>query len=126
MTKAHPIIGITLLVMLIIQPILGQMHHHMFNKYKTRTGWSHGHLWLGRIIITLGIVNGGLGFLLANNTKYGGIVYGVVAGIAWIAYVASAIIGERRRSARLAAAPPKYHEGMTISMPREYYQNDRR
>jgi hypothetical protein len=128
MTNAHPIIGIVLFILLLIQPFLGYMHHAAFKRTQTRTAWSHGHIWLGRIIITLGIINGGLGFLLAANTSYGPIAYGVVAGVFWLAYVAASFIGERRRKRGL---PPKYEEtphGSGTATPRvEYYgQNTRR
>jgi len=94
----------------LIQPILGQLHHVGFAKTGGRTGVSYGHIWLGRIIITLGIINGGLGFKLANNTNTGPIIYTVVAVIFYVAYMVSIFIGERRRKAQLAAAPPKYQE----------------
>jgi hypothetical protein len=65
--QAHPIIGIVLFILIFFQPILGYMHHRLFKKYKRRTFWSHAHIWLGRIIITLGIINGGLGLDLAHK-----------------------------------------------------------
>jgi len=111
-----------LFVLLAFQPILGFLHHMLFKKYKRRTFWSYGHLWLGRIIITLGIINGGLGFLLADNTKTGPIVYGIVAGIIWIVYVAAAVYGEIKRA---RSAPPPYSERMSSNegspVRREYY-----
>ena len=121
MSSYHPIIGIVLFVLLVIQPVLGQMHHRAFKQVGHRTGWSYGHLWLGRIIITLGIINGGLGFALANNTNVGPIAYAVVAAVFYIAYIAAAIIGERRRA---RAMPPKYSEstrGSGQASPREFY-----
>lgn len=112
-----------LFILLFFQPVLGFLHHSLFKKYNRRTFWSYAHLWLGRFIITLGIINGGLGFLLANNSRTGAIVYGVVAGLVWIVYVAVAIRGELKRS----RAPPQYTESMASNsdspsnIPREYY-----
>jgi hypothetical protein len=103
------VIGIILFAFLLIQPIFGQLHHMRFKEYARRTGWSQAHVWLGRTIITLGIINGGLGFKLANNTRIGPIVYGVIAGIMWVIYVFAIFVGERRRAA--IAPPPKYNEG---------------
>jgi hypothetical protein len=106
MDHYHPIIGIVVFVLLFFQPILGFVHHLKFKKYSRRTVWSYGHLWLGRIVITLGIINGGLGMLLASDapaflsfrpTQGQIIAYSVVAGIMWLLWVAAAIIGERRR-----------------------------
>ncbi|KAF2214674.1 hypothetical protein CERZMDRAFT_57181 [Cercospora zeae-maydis SCOH1-5] len=100
----HPIIGIVLLGLLFFQPFSGLLHHFLFRKHLRRTLWSYLHLWLGRIVVTLGIINGGLGLRLARRMPFGRpsdgaiIGYGVAAGFMWLLYVLSAIIGERRRS----------------------------
>lgn len=50
---------------------------------------------LGRLLITLGMINGGLGLLLSSNASRGDyIAYGVVAGVIWVAYIAIAAFGE--------------------------------
>jgi hypothetical protein len=55
-------------------------------------------LWVGRIAITLGIVNGGLGFRLSNNTGSWGLkAYSAIAGVIWLVYVLLACRGEFRR-----------------------------
>lgn len=109
----HPIIGIVLFVLLFFQPILGYVHHVQYKKYSRRTVWSYGHLWLGRIVITLGMINGGLGMLLASDapaflsfrpTRGQIIAYGVIAGIMWLLWVAAAFVGERRRAKAPVAA----------------------
>ncbi|KAF2403606.1 hypothetical protein EJ06DRAFT_541375 [Trichodelitschia bisporula] len=112
LNKAHPIIGIVLFIALIFQPILGFLHHSNFQKYQTRTAVSYGHLWLGRIAITLGIVNGGLGLQLADEKKGPSVAYAILAAIVWVAYVASILIGERKRARNM---PPKYAEAVTSS-----------
>lgn len=48
-------------------------------------------------MITLGIVNGGLGLELADQGKGAYIAYGVVAGIVWLLYVAVAVYAELTR-----------------------------
>ena len=114
---AHPIIGIVLFVLLIFQPILGFLHHTMFKKHSRRVLWSYGHIWLGRIVITLGIINGGLGLKLAERSPFAAkkgaiIAYGVVAGGIWLIYMASAIYGEMKRkrtSAKGDIMPPPQH-----------------
>lgn len=122
----HPIIGIVVFVLLFFQPILGFVHHVKCKKHSRRTVWSYGHLWLGRIVITLGIINGGLGMLLASDapaflafrpTKGQIIAYGVVAGIMWLAWVAAAIVGERRRKGAPAAAKEAEIESADGSPP---------
>lgn len=110
----HPIIGIVVLVLIFLQPVFGWLHHMLFKKYQSRTFWSYVHIWLGRVAVTLGIINGGLGLQWAdtmNMSSRGGIIaYAVIAVVVWLAWVAASVIGERRRARRLADAPPKYEE----------------
>ena len=101
----HPVIGLILFALLFFQPIMGYIHHLKYKKYQCRTIWSYGHLWLGRIGITLGMINGGLGLFLASDAPLGFapsrsqvIAYGVIAGIIWLLWATAAVIGERRRS----------------------------
>ncbi|KAF3039357.1 hypothetical protein E8E12_005828 [Didymella heteroderae] len=103
--KYHPIIGLLLFALLFFQPVMGYIHHLRFKKLQRRTVWSYGHLWLGRIAITLGMINGGLGLLLAYDAPLGFapstgqvIAYGIVAPLIWLLYVTAAIVGERRRA----------------------------
>jgi hypothetical protein len=108
----HPIIGIVVMIAIFFQPILGFMHHALFKKYNHRTLWSYAHIWVGRIAVTLGIINGGLGLRLADSmrmsSRSGIIAYGVIAGFMWLAWVAASFIGERRRKTAIRDAPPKY------------------
>jgi hypothetical protein len=111
----HPIIGIVVFILVFLQPIFGFIHHTLFKKYQSRTFWSYVHIWVGRIAITLGIINGGLGLQLADSmnmsSRSGIIAYAVIAVIVWLAWVAASIIGERRRARKSANSPPKYEEG---------------
>ena len=113
MTTYHPIIGILLFALLFFQPILGYVHHVRFKKYSRRTVWSYAHVWLGRVVVTLGMVNGGLGLLLAQGapafvdfrpTRGQIVAYGVVAGVMWVAWVGAVVVGERRRAKGTVAA----------------------
>lgn len=110
----HPILGIVVLILVFAQPISGYLHHLLFKKYQSRTLWSYVHIWIGRIAVTLGIINGGLGLQWAdsmNMSSRGGIIaYTVIAVFVWLAWVAAIVIGERRRAKRLTDAPPKYEE----------------
>lgn len=56
---------------MLLQPFLAAVHHWMFIRKKTRTPLAPVHVWLGRILIVLGMVNGGLGLKLADNTHGG-------------------------------------------------------
>ncbi|KAI1208913.1 uncharacterized protein F4807DRAFT_104065 [Annulohypoxylon truncatum] len=99
-TNAHPIIGIVILAVLFLQPPLGIIHHAKFKRLGRRTASSHLHLWLGRLTLTLGIINGGLGLRLARASQGVIIAYAVVAGLVWLLWVLVAVLAEyRRRSA---------------------------
>ncbi|KAI1456571.1 hypothetical protein F4805DRAFT_220101 [Annulohypoxylon moriforme] len=99
-TNAHPIIGIVILAVLFLQPPLGFLHHSKFKRLGRRTAYSHLHLWIGRLTLTLGIINGGLGLKLARADQGVIIAYSVVAGLIWLLWLLVAVIGEyRRRSA---------------------------
>jgi hypothetical protein len=103
----HAIIGMVLLAVLFFQPMLGWVHHLYFKKFQCRTVWSHAHIWVGRLAITLGIINGGLGLRLAQSynmsSRSGQIAYGVIAALVWLAWVGAMVIGESRRKKRVPA-----------------------
>lgn len=97
--------------LLLFQPIGGILHHLGFKRHGKRTLVSHLHVWLGRILVTLGIVNGGLGLLLASRAprralpdllRRRQIAYGITAGLMWLLWVIFAVAGEMRRR-----RPPK-------------------
>lgn len=101
----HPIIGIVIFAFLFFQPILGILHHIGFKKTGRRSFISYVHLWLGRILITLGIINGGLGLKLAGNVGRGTyIAYGVVAGFFWLSWMLAACFGAVRRKKNVPVA----------------------
>lgn len=60
--------------------------------------WSYAHIWTGRILITLGIINGGLGMQLAKVSRDGKIAYGVCAGFIWVVWMAIAVASDIRKS----------------------------
>ncbi|KAK3936582.1 hypothetical protein QBC46DRAFT_26102 [Diplogelasinospora grovesii] len=96
-TSYHPVIGIVVLVFLFFQPFLGLIHHAKFKRLQRRTAWSYLHIFNGRIFITLGIINGGLGLGLAGADAGVKKTYIVVSVIMWTLWMAAAIIGEVRR-----------------------------
>ena len=55
--QGHQIIGIVAVVALVIQALLGYQHHRNYKKTGQRTLVSHSHLWIGRTVIVLGMVN---------------------------------------------------------------------
>ena len=103
---AHPILGIVIFIMVFIQPFFGFVHHRLFRRYGTRTIPSYVHIWLGRLLISLGILNGALGFRLADSNDKGSrirlIVYCVVGLLVWVCLVSCCIFSEQRKKGKVA------------------------
>ena len=81
------------LVGMSIQPMTEILNHFFYGRYPKIVYLGYMHLWLGRVLITLGIVNGGLGFAFANTIPYQPvwsvapkIVYAIIAASVWILY----------------------------------------
>lgn len=47
--------------------------------------------------MTLGMINGGLGLMLSDNTTKGEIGYGVVAAVVWLSWVGVAVWSEFKK-----------------------------
>jgi hypothetical protein len=82
---------------LFVQPFLGYVHHVKFKRLLRRTWWSHTHLWVGRLAITLGIINGGFGLHLAAAPTGAVAGYSAIAGIIWLVWMFCAVSHEARR-----------------------------
>jgi len=87
----HPIIGMVVVGGLFFQPIVGLIHHWLFKSKGKRTFLAPLHVYWGRVLVILGIINGGLGLELASNTHSGKIAYGVVAGIMGLLWILAAV-----------------------------------
>jgi len=114
----HPIIGLVLFGVLFFQPLSGILHHLSFRRHGRRGLFSYIHLGIGRLAITLGIINGGFGLQLAGNASKGQIAaYSVVAVVMWLLWVGAALFGEIRRRRRDpamvdAVTPGQHHTGV--------------
>ncbi|KAK1818188.1 hypothetical protein LTR12_007466 [Friedmanniomyces endolithicus] len=95
--QAHPFIGLMLFALLLMQPILGCVHHRFYKKFTGRTLWSYAHLSVGRLSIFLGLINGGLGLQLAFAGPRAKMIYGIVAGVVGVCYLAAIAFGEAKR-----------------------------
>lgn len=104
MKEAHPIIGIVLLIILLLQPLIGWLHHKRFVQTGGRSAFSYSHIWVGRIAIILGMINGGLGLKLSSVRTSYVIVYSVFAGIMGVAYLGAIGYGEMKRKNKHSAA----------------------
>ncbi|POR37821.1 Uncharacterized protein TPAR_01969 [Tolypocladium paradoxum] len=95
-TEPHVQLGTIVCIMMVLQPVLGWMHHRNYLKYQRRTPVSHFHMWYGRALLIIGIVNGGIGLQLARASTGYIVAYSVIAVIAVSMYVAGAIYGEMK------------------------------
>lgn len=93
--STHTIFGTVIFAFFLIQPSFGLIHHNYYSKYQSRTTISHVHIWFGRIIMILAIINGGLGLQLAANTVGGEIAYGVIAGVVGLLY--AGVVATKRK-----------------------------
>ncbi|KAJ4163476.1 hypothetical protein LMH87_005200 [Akanthomyces muscarius] len=64
--NTHTRLGIIVCALMFLQPILGALHHTSYKRQGRRGALSHIHVWYGRALIILGIINGGLGLKLAS------------------------------------------------------------
>ncbi|KAF2670563.1 hypothetical protein BT63DRAFT_241331 [Microthyrium microscopicum] len=93
----HPILGIVIFCLLFVQPLTGFFHHRGYKKSNERTPVSWFHISLGRCLIVMGMINGGLGLMLSANASKGQIIaYSVVAGVMWLLWTITACMGEFR------------------------------
>jgi hypothetical protein len=100
----HQILGTIIVTLFLLQPILGVYQHTQFLKTGVRSVWASAHVWYGRVLIVLGVINGGLGLQLADNASAGEkAVYIVVAIIMFFIYIA-AHVWFRMRIRKQAAA----------------------
>ncbi|PLN80378.1 CBD9-like protein [Aspergillus taichungensis] len=113
---AHPIIGIVVIALLVLfQPAMGLLQHMHFRRTGGKSPFAYAHRWLGRMLIVLGIINGGLGLRLAGigspgTPKGAMIAYSVIAGIVGLTYLAvHGIVA--MRAGRQKPQPPERTEG---------------
>ncbi|USW48226.1 Putative DOMON domain, cytochrome b561/ferric reductase transmembrane [Septoria linicola] len=106
----HPIIGIVLFVLTLSQPITGLLHHRLYKSRGGRTVSSFVHLGVGRAAIILGLINGGLGLLLAGASNGEKIAYAVFAALMGIIYIAAAIFGEVKRGKKTTGLATQFSE----------------
>lgn len=102
----HPIIGMVVVPSLILfQPAMGFIQHRYFGQTGKRGLFGYLHQWFGRFMIILGIINGGLGFLLSgigtSIAPTGAVIaYSAVAGVFGICYCLTMVLFARRKSLR--------------------------
>ena len=136
--NVHPRLGLAILAIAFFQPIFGFVHHRIYKKRASgaatgtatkkpgRTPVGRVHVWVGRSLIILGMVNGGLGIRLASRspfrtdsqTRTASIAYAVAAAVMFILYVTLVVLFEIRRK---RAQPQEAEKAPTA--PTAYQQN---
>ncbi|KAK3309958.1 uncharacterized protein B0T15DRAFT_19471 [Chaetomium strumarium] len=103
--QAHTVLGTVIVALLGIQPALGYLHHRHYLKTQGRGVISYVHIWWGRILIALGVINGGMGLRLVGERGGLVIAYGVIAGVLFLAYAGAKIFRLFRQGERLGPKP---------------------
>lgn len=99
----HPIIGFIVVGgLLLFQPLMGLYAHLHLKRSGERSVFAYVHRWWGRILVILGVINGGLGFMLAGigtpGVPVGAVIaYSVIAGIVLSSYLLVVVFGMVRQ-----------------------------
>ncbi|KAG8630564.1 hypothetical protein KVT40_002183 [Elsinoe batatas] len=106
--EPHPIIGIVVIGFLFLQPLGGLMAHLWYKRKQSRNFMGAVHRWNGRIFVTLGGINGGLGIQLTGSDRIWVIAYSVVAAFffaLWYAVTLLDWVRNKRHSGEVARTP---------------------
>ena len=82
---------------MLLQPVFGFLHHAHFKRHQRRGLVSYVHIFYGRSLMLLGIINGGLGLKLARAPRSAITTYTIIAGLFGLLYALIAMIMECRR-----------------------------
>ncbi|KAI4132040.1 MAG: hypothetical protein LQ347_002717 [Umbilicaria vellea] len=101
----HPPLGVAIIVLLLFQPPLGYMHHRVFVQKRRSSIWTYAHMWYGRVLIALGIIEGFTGLGLASDVanqlpssiRSGKIAWGILAAMTVVLYVGVVLMALFRR-----------------------------
>ncbi|POR31845.1 Uncharacterized protein TPAR_07965 [Tolypocladium paradoxum] len=74
----HQILGFIIVAFILVQFSLGFLHHTQYRKTQAPTKYGRVHLWLGRLIIFLGVLNAFFGFTFALDRRYGMVLAGLL------------------------------------------------
>ena len=85
----HPVIGIIIFGLASFQAVGGVVAHLKYRKQQRPVVEGTLHRYSGLFLITLGIINGGLGLLYGGGaiSRSEAIAYGVIAGFIWVAFM---------------------------------------
>jgi hypothetical protein len=97
-TAYHPIIGeVVLTIIVLIQPAMGLVQHLRYSRTGERGVFGLVHRWTGRLVILLGVINGGCGLKLGRSTSgWPIVVYPLFAAVMLFFYIAVVVFSQRR------------------------------
>ncbi|KAK6812370.1 hypothetical protein RU639_011921 [Aspergillus parasiticus] len=80
------------MLLTLFQPAMGFFQHRHLRRDGGKSVFAYAHRWLGRSMIVLGTINGGLGFYLAGIGNPGApqsamIAYSIIAGVVGLVYL---------------------------------------
>lgn len=106
--NAHTVIGLVVVsALLALQPLRGWLQHRYYKQTGGRRGlYGFTHIWFGRSMIALGIVNGGLGLALAGDQGIPSrtipyIIVAAVMGAVYIGILVWDVVRTKGRSERV-------------------------
>ncbi|KAJ6020504.1 hypothetical protein N7540_006008 [Penicillium herquei] len=106
----HPVIGMIVIAGLaIFQPAMGLLQHRHFRKTGGKSIFAYMHRWFGRLMLTLGIINVGLGLHFVrveypSDAPWGAVIaVSVVIGIVGVTYVLIVALTNRSRAKKAAS-----------------------
>ncbi|KAL2168287.1 hypothetical protein VTG60DRAFT_206 [Thermothelomyces hinnuleus] len=85
--ETHTVFGAVVICLLGIQPVFGILHHLHYLRVQRRGLISYVHTWWGRILMVLGVINGGLGLKLTGEEDGPVIAYSVISGVVFLGYL---------------------------------------
>ncbi|KAH7390024.1 hypothetical protein BKA66DRAFT_607976 [Pyrenochaeta sp. MPI-SDFR-AT-0127] len=97
--EGHVVFGTVLVVVFILMPIIGWLHHRHFVTKGAKDFKSPMHIWGGRILLLLAFINGITGLRLSKNKSSAYIAYGVVSGFLAVTYAGILYIQNRKLKA---------------------------
>jgi hypothetical protein len=138
----HSIIGLIVVGALLLQPVSGITHHLLYKKTGGANVATYPHIWWGRAIVTLGIINGGFGLQLSGNTTKGEVAYAIIASVMWTLWMVVIVFSfakSRRTVGRIqkkdiytvemrngnsSTERMRYAASIEQNSPRNYYNQD--
>jgi small-conductance mechanosensitive channel len=90
----HQILGLVSIALLFVQWALGFWHHRVYKKTRQGTKYGPIHRWLGRGVMVLAVVTGGIGLTWSFASTRVVVGYVIAVGVVFVAAIVS-LMGKR-------------------------------